>query len=178
MKKLMLLIPFLCLIAAAAFADTAGNTTCAGGKEMMRQHEDMRGADEKEGTDDIAEGLGLSAEQKNEIKAIKNEEHKKVEDIRKASPEDFEGMINEIDRDNPDTVKLNAMIDKISDIHKQMLKAKVESMLKMKKVFTKDQIIKLKEKIRIRIKERETREKKTQARLPFSQGHIFNMELM
>ena len=93
----------------------------------------------------MAEKLGLSAEQKEQIRKITLDARKKNIEV------EAKGKVARIElhelmaADAPDQHKINAKITELSQTHETLLRSRVETMLAVKKILTPEQRAKMKE---------------------------------
>lgn len=96
----------------------------------------------------FAEELNLTGDQFEKIKAIEKEssaiEAKNLKLMRK----NMEDMRTELDKDSPDEKKLDAIIARLSDLHREMMTNQMHNMLKFKMLLTREQQKTLKDKFK------------------------------
>jgi Spy/CpxP family protein refolding chaperone len=94
----------------------------------------------------FAADLNISGEQFEKLKAIEKESSAAEEKLFKEARSLMDDMRKETEKDQPDEKTLDAVIDRISANHKQMLLMRVHNMMKIDAVLTRDQRKQLREK--------------------------------
>jgi Spy/CpxP family protein refolding chaperone len=92
----------------------------------------------------FAVDLDLTAEQISKLMDVEKASKKSMEKIMKEFKKLMSQMQNEMDRDNPDRTKIDAIIDSISANHGSMMRARTYDMLAIKSILTKEQNKKMK----------------------------------
>ncbi len=101
----------------------------------------------------LAVELNLSGEQFEKLKALEKESKPVEEKFRKETIKNMDAMRDEMDKDKPSEEKLDAIIEKIAQGHKQMLTHQTRNMLKMKSILTKQQQKMMKDKMESKMKD-------------------------
>jgi Spy/CpxP family protein refolding chaperone len=87
----------------------------------------------------LAADLDFTPAQVEKLMEIEKNSKKNMEMIQEEFKKLMARMQDEMEKDNTDTVKINALIDKMSLNHTAMLKARTRDMLAIKAVLTKQQ---------------------------------------
>ena len=98
--------------------------------------------------DEIMEELGLTDEQKQQLKEMREKHKEGSEEIRKAMRAKRAEMRGELDKPQSDPVKLEGIIGEMAELNKVQMRHRVKGILEMKKVFTPEQYQALNEKRR------------------------------
>jgi len=110
------------------------------------------GMHEKRGEkmDDLMREIGLTREQQERIKALKEEYREKGEDLREQLKTKRIGLRDELNKPQSDKAVLRKLVDETADLYRKRTEFRVEGVLEMKKVLTPGQFELLNEKMEIR----------------------------
>jgi Spy/CpxP family protein refolding chaperone len=100
----------------------------------------------------FASDLNITGDQFEKLKALEKESSTADNALLKQLDSFMNDMRNELDKDEPDMKKLDAITDQIASLNKEMLKSRISNMLKIRSVLTRDQQKKLKESIKAKMK--------------------------
>lgn len=96
----------------------------------------------------MTEDLGLTAEQQAQMKAQRESQKGKMEASFARTKEIKDAMRAELDKAETDAAKVKAYVDQLTDLYRQKLEQRVESVQGMKKILTPEQFSKLVEKMK------------------------------
>ncbi|MFC2061358.1 Spy/CpxP family protein refolding chaperone [Elusimicrobiota bacterium] len=147
MKRIIVLLTAVLVLSGTGvlFAEEGmrGNGKGSHGKHKDKGDSSMH--DEKGKWMRIMEELDLSQEQKEQIRKKKHESMKKKIEMHSELKLKLHDLKYELTEDKINTGKMNRLIDEISDIQKEMLKFRVNSLLEFKEVLTEEQWNKIKD---------------------------------
>lgn len=136
MKKFVAFFALLAVLASAPLF-ASGNTPH---RDNPGKNPSVFGAD---GIFDLYEELDLTQDQLLKIKQLRTESREKTLNLRHEIHMTFMEQKEELEKDAPDTKKLDATCDKISDSQKALMKLRLNDMLEVKKILTPEQNKKL-----------------------------------
>ncbi|MBN2753797.1 MAG: periplasmic heavy metal sensor [Candidatus Goldbacteria bacterium] len=136
MKKFSLLMVLIAVLTAVPLF-ASGNTPH---RDKPGNGPGVVGAD---GIFDLYEELDLTQDQLLKIKQLRSESREKTLNLRHEIHMTFMEQKEEIEKDAPDTKKLDATCDKISESQKALMKLRLNDMLEVKKILTPEQNKKL-----------------------------------
>jgi len=123
-------------------------------REMSEEDGGHYGAKKEGKMDKIMQELGLTDEQKEKLKEMKDAQRESGKEIRAQQREKREEMRKELEKTEPDLTKINKLIDEMAELDKQKTKNRVQGILDMKKVLTPEQYKALNEKFHEKMKEK------------------------
>ena len=115
------------LMAPTAYADWDGH----GGKGNMEEH-----------VQKVFDKLGLSAEQKKQLKENREKHRAGREAQRKAMKENMKAMGEELKKQDYDVAKVTAIVEQGKQLHNQMADEHLAALLEVRKILTSEQFAK------------------------------------
>ena len=131
MKKLMSIIGAMAILASSSFAQDKTESTAPEKSRMEMKEKRHQGF--------MADIPNLTDEQKEQMKAIKEEGKKQLEPMRKEIKEIRNKMVELKSAEKPDEKQLLLLIDKSSSIHAEMEKVRTKGELKFLSILTPEQ---------------------------------------
>ncbi len=101
---------------------------------------------------DVADGLGLSADQKERIRAVREEYRARQQELKRALSLKNEALRQELDGDVPVRANIEAVVAQIKSIQGQITDNYVDVVLKLREVYTVKQIKRIKQRLEQRRK--------------------------
>lgn len=146
-KKITKLIPMMIFASFFVFVSTAAAFEGPSHEKFDKEarHERM-----KQVMEETMQELGITEEQRKEIKEQKQDRREKAKELREKSREKREELKQELDKYDGDPGKVDRLIDEITDLKKAQLRNRVEGIQSIKKVLTKEQFEELTEKLEAR----------------------------
>lgn len=92
--------------------------------------------------------LGLTQEQQDQMKALREGGKEKAGSLGEKSKEVNQAMRDELNKPDTDTSKVKGYVDELTSLYRQKLEQRVDGVLGMKKVLTPEQFNKLNEKMK------------------------------
>jgi len=96
---------------------------------------------------DVADGLGLSADQKERIRAVREEYRARQQELKRALSLKNEALRQELDGDVPVRANIEAVVAQIKSIQGQITDNYVDVVLKLREVYTVKQIKRIKQRL-------------------------------
>ena len=129
----VLLLASFCF-AAPVFAEGGGRSREPGekGGKMMEK---------------MAADLGLTQEQQDQMKALRESGKEKAGSLREKSKEVRQALREELNKADTDSSKVKGYVEDLTALYRQKLEQRVDGVLGMKKVLTPEQFSKLNEKM-------------------------------
>ncbi|MDD4013735.1 MAG: Spy/CpxP family protein refolding chaperone [Candidatus Omnitrophica bacterium] len=140
MKKIKDLTIVTMLIAAGVFLSAPAYAERDG---MMGEggKKEMRGRMEK-----MYQELGITDEQNSELKALREGERAKSQEIKARIAEIKGAMRAELDKPDTDKIKVDGYVDDLTALYREKIGARVEGVMSVKKILTPEQFSALHEK--------------------------------
>ncbi len=98
--------------------------------------------------DKMMEELGITAEQKNQLKTMREGNKETYKNLKTQMNAKHEAMREELGKDQVDKSKVDAIINDIGELYKQKMQGRVDKVLGMKSVLTPEQNAAMKEKMK------------------------------
>lgn len=160
MTELAVILLMIAVATGSAWAFPAGNNGAPNGfpagksdRGSMRQMAGHRFGPDKEGQNAgkrmgmVMDELGLTAEQKEQMQEFHKQQGEKAKAIMETVRGKQRELRDELEKYDSDMKKVGALVDDLTTAHKQMLEQRVEGVVSMKKVLTKEQFAALNEKM-------------------------------
>jgi Spy/CpxP family protein refolding chaperone len=96
---------------------------------------------------DLEEGLGLTSEQKNKIKLVRDEFKARQTAIKKALNIKNEELRQELDGEAPVRAKVQPIVAEIGALQGQLIENRVDVVFKLREIYTPKQIKKIKQRL-------------------------------
>ena len=106
------------------------------------------------GKEKMEKELGLSVEQREKMKALREEFSGKQRDLGDQVKAKRDALRAELDGEDPDRVKVTALVGDVSDLQKQMMINRMDNVFKVREILTPEQFKKLREARAKRMEER------------------------
>ncbi|MBF0217561.1 MAG: periplasmic heavy metal sensor [Candidatus Omnitrophica bacterium] len=159
MKKMTKEVIAALMVLALAQTGYAGPEGAPGdGKEGQAGQCDVTGKegfqDRKEKImDEVAKDLGLSGEQEDRIKQLHNSSREKTKVVRETMKAKQEELRNELNKPDTDVVKVDGIINELTELYRTKTKEMASRVLEMKKALTAEQFGILNEKMKTKMEE-------------------------
>lgn len=114
--------------------------------------------------DRVMDEIGLTTDQQAEIKALHEGRRAEGKDIQAKMKQTRMKLKRELDKETPNTQAINKLTTEITNLYGQKVESRVQGVLEMKKVLTREQYETLQEKMKIRKEIRSTKKESKKER--------------
>lgn len=120
----------------------------------------------QERVDMFLDGLGLTAEQKEQLKAIRDEYQKKVKGLRDQLREKEKALKTELNRETIDKAKVKALAAEVKKYTAQQVDIDVENTLGLRRILTFEQFESFREKVKKALTKRKDAQREHLEQMP------------
>ena len=140
LKKIMVLAIAANLILSACPAFSLSADECEGEGPRGRHHEKGEYKERmKEKREKFAEELGLTDEQKEEMKELKETSREKKKELRQGLKEKRGELRNELNVYDSNTRKVRSLVSEVKDLQGELIDLRVQSIMDTKEILTEEQ---------------------------------------